>query len=74
MHQKFQLWRGIAKVYYIYEFQRSGKLPEDKRENWRGDSGLQDGADVGLDLTGGCMMQRPWKFNLPMAYTTTMLA
>ena len=57
MHQKFQLWRGIAKSIIFYEFQRSGKLPEDKRENWRGDSGLQDGADVGLDLTGDGMMQ-----------------
>ncbi len=71
----FNYGEALQKSIIFYEFQRSGKLPEDKRDNWRGDSGLQDGADVGLDLTGG------WhdagdhvKFNLPMAYTTTMLA
>jgi hypothetical protein len=59
----------------FYEFQRSGKLPPGQRNNWRGDSGLNDGADVGVDLTGG------WhdagdhvKFNLPMAYSVAMLA
>ena len=73
--KNFNYGEALQKSIIFYEFQRSGKLPEDKRENWRGDSGLQDGADVGLDLTGG------WhdagdhvKFNLPMAYTTTMLA
>ena len=28
----------------FYELQRSGKLPEKTRCNWRGDSGLTDGA------------------------------
>ncbi|MDH5300412.1 MAG: glycoside hydrolase family 9 protein [Gammaproteobacteria bacterium] len=42
---------------------------------WRGDSDLRDGADVGLDLTGG------WhdagdhvKFGLPMAFSASILA
>ena len=59
----------------FYELQRSGDLPEQTRCNWRGDSALDDGADAGLDLTGG------WydagdnvKFNLPMAYSAAMLA
>ena len=59
----------------FYELQRSGDLPEQTRCNWRGDSALNDGADAGLDLTGG------WydagdnvKFNLPMAYSAAMLA
>ena len=37
----------------FYEAQRSGKLPADNRIPWRGDSALNDGSDVGLDLSGG---------------------
>lgn len=65
---------ALQKSLMFYELQRSGKLPADKRDNWRGDSGLNDGSDAGIDLTGG------WydagdnaKFNLPMAYTGAML-
>ncbi|MCR5384829.1 MAG: glycoside hydrolase family 9 protein [Saccharofermentans sp.] len=65
---------ALQKSVLFYELQRSGPLPEETRCNWRGDSGLNDGADNGLDLTGG------WydagdnvKFNLPMAYSTAML-
>ena len=39
--------------FLFYEAERSGKLPADMRVNWRGDSALEDGADVGHDLTGG---------------------
>lgn len=66
---------ALQKAIIFYEMQRSGPLPENNRVNWRGDSAVNDGADVGVDLTGG------WydagdnaKFNLPMAYTATMLA
>lgn len=66
---------ALQKSIMFYEFQKSGKLPEDQRNNWRGDSGLTDGADVGLDLTGGMYdCGDHVKFNLPMAYTSTMLA
>ena len=65
---------ALQKSVLFYELQRSGALPEQTRCNWRGDSGLNDGADNGLDLTGG------WydagdnvKFNLPMAYSAAML-
>ena len=65
---------ALQKSILFYELQRSGKLPDTTRCNWRGDSGLNDGSDAGLDLTGG------WydagdnvKFNLPMAYTASML-
>ncbi len=65
---------ALQKAIIFYEMQRSGELPDNNRVNWRGDSGLLDGSDAGLDLTGG------WydagdnaKFNLPMAYTATML-
>ena len=65
---------ALQKSLIFYELQRSGDIPEQTRCNWRGDSCLTDGADVGLDLTGG------WydagdnvKFNLPMSYTAAVL-
>ncbi len=66
---------ALQKSIMFYEFQRSGVLPADKRDNWRGDSGLKDGSDVGLDLTGGWYDAGDHvKFNLPMSYTASMLA
>ena len=38
---------------YFYEAQRSGRLPSTKRVSWRNDSSVNDGSDVGLDLSGG---------------------
>ena len=38
---------------YFYDAQRSGKLPESNRVSWRNDSCVDDGEDVGLDLSGG---------------------
>lgn len=65
---------ALQKSLIFYELQRSGDIPDETRCNWRGDSALMDGSDVGLDLTGG------WydagdnvKFNLPMAYSASML-
>jgi len=66
---------ALQKSIYFYEAQRSGKLPENNRVEWRGDSGLQDGADVGVDLTGGWYDAGDHvKFGFPMAATATMLA
>ncbi len=65
---------ALQKSLLFYELQRSGDLPEEVRCNWRGDSGLSDGSDVGLDLTGGWYDAGDHvKFNLPMAYTAAML-
>ena len=71
---EYNYGEALQKSLIFYELQRSGKLPENTRCNWRGDSSLNDGADVGLDLTGG------WydagdnvKFGLPMAYSAAML-
>lgn len=71
---KYNYGEALQKSVLFYELQRSGPLPGETRCNWRGDSGLSDGADNGLDLTGG------WydagdnvKFNLPMAYSAAML-
>lgn len=66
---------ALQKAIMFYEFQMAGELPDNIRNNWRGDSCLGDGSDVGLDLTGGWFDAGDHvKFNLPMAYTATMLA
>jgi hypothetical protein len=66
---------ALQKAIMFYEFQRSGKLPAGQRNNWRGDSALMDGADAGVDLTGGWYDAGDHvKFNLPMSYSLAMLA
>ncbi|MEC0671643.1 glycoside hydrolase family 9 protein [Bacillus haynesii] len=65
----------VQKSLLFYEAQRSGRLPENSRLNWRGDSGLEDGKDVGLDLTGGWYDAGDHvKFGLPMAYSVAILS
>lgn len=65
---------ALQKSLLFYELQRSGDLPDQVRCNWRGDSGMTDGSDVGIDLTGGWYDAGDHvKFNLPMAYTASML-
>jgi len=72
---KFNYGEALQKSVLFYELQRSGDLPEKVRCNWRGDSGLDDGKDAGIDLTGGLYDAGDHvKFNLPMAYTASMLA
>jgi hypothetical protein len=46
----------------FYEIQRSGKLPDDNRIGWRGDSGLNDRGDNGEDLTGGWYDGKGWSY------------
>src|SRR5262245_1634355 len=66
---------ALQKSLFFYEAQRSGALPATKRINWRGDSALQDGSDVGKDLTGGWYDAGDHvKFGLPMAASATLLA
>ena len=66
---------ALQKSVFFYEAQRSGALPADNRVEWRGDSGLSDGSDVGHDLTGGWYDAGDHvKFGFPMASTATMLA
>ncbi|XP_045614940.1 LOW QUALITY PROTEIN: uncharacterized protein [Procambarus clarkii] len=65
----------LCMSYVFYEAQRSGKLPADQRVTWRGDSALDDGSDVGHDLSGGYYDAGDHvKFGFPMAYTATVLA
>lgn len=71
----FNYAEALQKSLFFYEAQRSGRLPADSRVAWRGDSALEDGADVGLDLTGGYYDAGDGvKFALPMAGAMTLLA
>ncbi|MBP5654563.1 MAG: glycoside hydrolase family 9 protein [Clostridiales bacterium] len=66
---------ALQKSLLFYELQRSGDLPDETRCNWRGDSGMSDGSDNGIDLTGGWYDAGDHvKFNLPMAYSAAVLA
>jgi endoglucanase len=71
----FNYGEVVQKSFYFYEAQRSGALPDDNRVSWRGDSALNDGADVGVDLTGGYYDAGDHvKFGFPMASSMTMLS
>ncbi len=66
---------ALQKSLWFFDAQRSGNLPPDFRVGWRGDSGLTDGSDVGLDLSGGFHDAGDHvKFGLPMAFSMTLLA
>ncbi|WP_082310004.1 glycoside hydrolase family 9 protein [Nonomuraea sp. SBT364] len=71
----FAYGEALQKSLWFYEAQQSGELPDWNRVGWRGDSGLDDGDDVGLDLTGGWYDAGDHvKFGFPMAFSATMLA
>jgi len=71
----FNYGEVLQKSLYFYDAQRSGPLPENFRVAWRGDSAMQDGQDVGLDLTGGFYDAGDHvKFGLPMTSSMTLLA
>ena len=71
----FNYAEALQKSMFFYQAQASGDLPANYPVSWRGDSGLQDGSDVGVDLTGGWYDAGDHvKFGFPMAFTTTMLA
>ncbi|CAK8689662.1 unnamed protein product [Clavelina lepadiformis] len=65
----------LHKSILFYEAQRSGRLPEDNRIPWRGDSDLKDGCLTNDNLSGG------WytaggnvKTTFLIAFSTTMLS
>uniref|UniRef100_A0A803M3V3 Endoglucanase n=1 Tax=Chenopodium quinoa TaxID=63459 RepID=A0A803M3V3_CHEQI len=67
--------QALTNSLLYYEAQRSGQLPAQQRVTWRGDSGLKDGQDAGVDLVGGYYDAGDnVKFGLPMAFTVTLLA
>ncbi|KAG2222099.1 hypothetical protein INT45_007985 [Circinella minor] len=60
---------------YFFEAQRSGILPDNNRVDWRHDSGLQDGLDNDIDLTGGYYDAGNYlKFTLPLSHTLTLIS
>ncbi len=71
----FNYAEALQKSLLFYEAQQSGRKPDWNRVSWRGDSALRDGADAGLDLTGGWYDAGDHvKFGFPMAFSATMLA
>ncbi|MEV4398582.1 glycoside hydrolase family 9 protein [Nonomuraea sp. NPDC049607] len=71
----FAYGEALQKSLWFYEAQQSGDLPGWNRVSWRGDSGMNDGKDAGLDLTGGWYDAGDHvKFGFPMAFSATMLA
>jgi len=66
---------ALQKSIYFYMQQRCGPLPADNPVIWRADSCLNDGADVGQNLTGGYLDAGDnVKFGLPMASTVATLS
>jgi endoglucanase len=65
----------LQKSMWFYEVQRSGALQSNNRVEWRGNSAMADGSDVGHDLSGGWYDAGDnMKFNFPMASAVTLLA
>ncbi|WOK98216.1 hypothetical protein Cni_G06926 [Canna indica] len=65
---------ALAVALQFFQVQKSGKLFNNKI-SWRGDSALDDGKDVGLDLSKGMYDSGDHiKFGFPMAYTATILS
>lgn len=60
---------ALQKSLYFYECQQAGPLPEWNRVEWRADSTMTDEIKGGWYDAGDHV-----KFNLPMAYTASMLA
>lgn len=72
---QFDYGEALQKSFLFYEAQRSGALPSSNRIAWRGDSALNDGAEVGVDLSGGYYDAGDHvKFGLPMAASMTLLS
>jgi len=71
---QFNYGEALQKSILFYETQQSGVLPDWNRISWRGDAGVNDGKDVGLDLTGGWFDAGDHiKFGFPMAFSVTAL-
>ncbi|WP_028517950.1 glycoside hydrolase family 9 protein [Ruminococcus flavefaciens] len=66
---KFNYVDALDKSLYFYEVQQAGPLPEWNRVEWRADSTMQDPVLGGWYDAGDHV-----KFNLPMAYSASMLA
>jgi endoglucanase len=73
--ERFNYGEALQKALYFYEVQSAGRKPGFSRVTWRGDAVLMDGADAGVDLSGGWFDAGDHiKFGFPMAAAVTMLA
>src|SRR5262245_38662383 len=73
--KRFYYAEALQKALFFFDAQRSGDLPTGFRVTWRGDSALNDGRDVGIDLTGGYYDAGDhMKFALPLASALTLMA
>ena len=66
---KFNYVDALDKSLFFYEAQQAGPLPEWNRVEWKADSAMQDPVLGGWFDAGDHV-----KFNLPMAYSASMLA
>lgn len=66
---EFNYAEALQKSLYFYEAQQAGPLPDWNRVVWRGDSTMSDDVQGGWYDAGDHV-----KFNLPMAYSASMLA
>ena len=66
---EFNYADALQKSLFFYECQQAGHLPEWNRVEWKGDSNVIDEIDGGWYDAGDHV-----KFNLPMAYSASMLA
>ncbi|KAG0557529.1 hypothetical protein KC19_11G137900 [Ceratodon purpureus] len=66
---------ALEKSILFFDVQRSGHLPAWQRITWRADSGLHDGHQDNVDLTGGYHDAGDHvKFGLPLAFTLSVLS
>lgn len=66
---------ALQKSILFYEAQQAGPKPSWNRVYWRGDSVVNDGAEVGVNLSGGWFDAGDHvKFGFPMAFSASMLA
>ena len=75
VYSQYNYAEGLQKTMFFYEAQRSGKMSVDSRINWRGDSHINDGQYLGVDLSGGWYDagDNP-KWNSTMAFAGSSLA
>ncbi|KAF8264958.1 glycoside hydrolase family 9 protein [Lactarius quietus] len=68
-------WSTLLGNYlYFYEAQRSGRLPSTNRVSWRNDSAVNDGSDVGHDLSGGYYDAGDYiKCTFPLSFSITSI-
>ncbi|WP_036485569.1 glycoside hydrolase family 9 protein [Myxosarcina sp. GI1] len=72
---QFNYGEALQKSILFYEAQQAGELPDWNRVPWRGNAAIDDGADVGIDLSGGWFDAGDHvKFGFPMAASATTLA